>query len=102
MPRTSCTHLDDDEYRVVTGNATHTTMRLVAPPIVPMALANITTLTLRIHITADHNLECQEFWKQEAVDTVIIDKIVCKRVNAPYIEELDDDFSGYRLQRADD
>jgi hypothetical protein len=32
--------LDDDEYRFVTGNASHTTTRLVAPPIVPMALAN--------------------------------------------------------------
>ena len=63
--------LDDDEYRVVTGNATHTTTRLVAPPIVPTALANNTTLTLRARITADHNLKCQEYWKQEAVDAVI-------------------------------
>jgi hypothetical protein len=90
--------LDDDEYRVVTGNATHTTTRLVAPPIVPTALANNTTLTLRARITADHNLECQEYWKQEAVDAVIVDKIVREGVDAPYIEELDDDFIGYSAQ----
>jgi hypothetical protein len=90
--------LDDDEYRIVTGNATHTTTRLMAPPIVPTALTNNTTLTLRARITADHNLECQEFWKQEAVDAVIIDKIVCEGVDAPYIEELDEDFIGYSAQ----
>jgi hypothetical protein len=90
--------LDDDEYRIVTGNATQTTTRLVAPPIVPTALTNTTTLTLRARITADHNLECQEFWKQEAVDAVIVDKIVREGVDAPYIEELDEDFIGYSAQ----
>ena len=90
--------LDDDEYRIVTGNATQTTTRLVAPPIVPTALTNTTTLPLRARITADHNLECQEFWKQEAVDAVIVDKIVREGVDAPYIEELDDDFIGYSEQ----
>jgi hypothetical protein len=90
--------LDDDEYRIVTGNATQTTTRLVAPPIVPTALTNTTTLTLRARITADHNLECQQFWKQEAVDAVIVDKIVHEGVDAPYIEELDEDFIGYSAQ----
>ena len=90
--------LDDDEYRVVTGNATHTTTHRVAPPIVPMALANNTMITLCARITADHNLECQEFWKQEAVDAVIVDKIVREGVDASYIEELDDDFIGYSAQ----
>eukprot|EP00804_Cyclotella_cryptica_P015207 CCRYP_000733-RA/>CCRYP_000733-RA protein AED:0.43 eAED:0.26 QI:0/0/0/1/1/1/3/0/840 len=75
-----------------------TTTRLVAPPIVPTALANYTTITLRARITADHNLECQEFWKQEAVDAVIIEKIVREGVDAPYIEELDNDFIGYSTQ----
>eukprot|EP00804_Cyclotella_cryptica_P015621 CCRYP_003615-RA/>CCRYP_003615-RA protein AED:0.62 eAED:0.37 QI:0/0/0/0.5/1/1/2/0/406 len=90
--------LNDDEYRLVTGDATQTTTRLVAPPIVPIALANNTTITLRARITADHNLECQEFWKQEAVDAVIVEKIVREGVDSPYIEELDDDFIGYSTQ----
>ena len=59
--------LDDDEYRVVTGNATHTTTHLVAPPIVPMALANNTTLTLRACITADHTLEVMAEWSAFAI-----------------------------------
>eukprot|EP00804_Cyclotella_cryptica_P012914 CCRYP_002274-RA/>CCRYP_002274-RA protein AED:0.23 eAED:0.09 QI:0/0/0/1/0/0/2/0/1265 len=90
--------LNDDEYRLVTFDATQTTTRLVAPPIVPTALANNTTITLRARITADHNLECQEFWKQEAVDAVIVEKIVREGVDAPYNEELDDDFIGYSTQ----
>jgi hypothetical protein len=90
--------LDDDEYRVVTGNAMQMTTRLVAPPIVPTALANNTPLTLHARIMADHNLEFQEFWKQEAVDTVIIDKIIREGVDVPYIQELDDDFISYSAQ----
>ena len=66
--------LTDGEYRLVTRNATQATTRLVAPPIVPTKLAKNTTLNLRACITADHNLECQEFWKQEAVDAIIVNK----------------------------
>jgi phosphoribosylformylglycinamidine (FGAM) synthase-like enzyme len=87
--------LTDDKYRLVTGNATQATTCLVAPPIVPTALANNTTLTLCANITADHNLECQEYWKQEAVNAVIVDKIVRKGINAWYIKELNDNFIGY-------
>ena len=35
---------------------------------------------------------------QKAVDAVIVDKIVREGVDAPYIEELDDDFIGYSAQ----
>jgi hypothetical protein len=47
---------------------------------------------------ADHNLECQEFWKQESVDAIIVDKIVCKAVDTAYVEELDDNYIGYGAQ----
>ena len=92
--------LTNNEYRLVTGNVTQATTCLVAPPIVPTALANNTTITLRAGITADHNLECHEYWKQEAVDAVIVDKIVREGVDAPYIEELDDNFIGCSSQTA--
>ena len=39
---------------------------------------------------ADHNLECQEFWKQESVDAIIVDKIVREAFDTAYVEELDD------------
>jgi hypothetical protein len=47
---------------------------------------------------ANHNLECQEYWKQEAVETVIVHKIIHEGVDAMYIKELDDDFIGYNTQ----
>jgi hypothetical protein len=47
---------------------------------------------------ADHNLACQEFWKQESVDAIIVDKIVREAVDAAYVEELDDDYIGYGAQ----
>eukprot|EP00804_Cyclotella_cryptica_P012948 CCRYP_002296-RA/>CCRYP_002296-RA protein AED:0.87 eAED:0.41 QI:0/0/0/0.25/1/1/4/0/505 len=54
--------LNDDEYRLVTGDATQTTTRL--------------TIT----------------------SSAIVEKIVREGVDAPYIEELDDDFIGYSTQ----
>eukprot|EP00804_Cyclotella_cryptica_P027644 CCRYP_010271-RA/>CCRYP_010271-RA protein AED:0.46 eAED:0.43 QI:0/-1/0/1/-1/1/1/0/207 len=90
--------LNDAEYQTVTNVPTLTTTCLVLPPIVPANLANNTTLTHRTRIMADHNLECQEFWKQDSVDAIIVDKIVCKAVDAAYVEELDDDYIGYGAQ----
>jgi hypothetical protein len=52
----------------------------------------------RTRIMADHNLECQEFWKQESVDAIIVDKIVREAVDTAYVEELDDDYIGYGAQ----
>ncbi len=86
--------LNDAEYRTVTNVPTLNTTRLVVPPIVPANLANNTTLTHRTRIMADHNLECQEFWKQESVDAILVDKIVREAVDAAYVEELDDDYIG--------
>jgi hypothetical protein len=90
--------LNDAEYRTVTNVPTLTTTRLVLPPIVPANLANNTTLTHRTRIMADHNLECQELWKQESVNAIIIDKIVREAIDAAYIKELDDDYIGYEAQ----
>ena len=80
--------LDDDEYRLVTGIGTHTTTRLDVPPIMPTTLANNTTLTHRVCIMANHNLECKEYWKQEAIDAIIVNKIVREGVDTTHTEEL--------------
>ena len=90
--------LNNAEYQAVTGVATITTDRLPPPPIVPDGLTNNTTLTHRTRIMADHNLECQEFWKQEAVDAIVVDKIVREAIEPTYVEELDDDYIGYSAQ----
>eukprot|EP00804_Cyclotella_cryptica_P000450 CCRYP_019933-RA/>CCRYP_019933-RA protein AED:0.03 eAED:0.04 QI:0/0/0/1/0.4/0.16/6/0/1642 len=77
--------LNDAEYQTVTNVPTLTTTRLVRPPVVPANLANNTTLTHRTRIMADHNLECQEFWKQESVDAIIVDKIVREAADAAHV-----------------
>ena len=90
--------LNDAEYRTVTGNPDITIDRLTTPPIVAAGLTNTTTLTNRASITGLHNLACQEFWKQEAVDALIVDKIVREAVDFTYVEELEDDYVGYSGQ----
>ena len=90
--------LTDTEYQTVTGSADITTERGTAPPIVPEALANNATLTSRTRVMADHNLACQEFWLQEAVDSIIVDRIVREVIDAAYVEELEDDYVGYSGQ----
>ena len=53
---------------------------------------------IRASITGLHNLACQEFWKQEAVDVLIIDKIVREAIDPTYVEEFKDDYVGYSGQ----
>eukprot|EP00804_Cyclotella_cryptica_P023189 CCRYP_000382-RA/>CCRYP_000382-RA protein AED:0.66 eAED:0.41 QI:0/0/0/0.33/1/1/3/0/253 len=88
----------DTEYQTVTGTPQVTTERVTAPPIVPEALANNATLTSRTRVMADHNLACQEFWLQEAVDAIIVDRIVREVIHVAYIDELEDDYVGYNTQ----
>ena len=87
--------LNEAEYRSVTGNPTIVIDRLLAPPIVPIGLTNTMTLTNRATITGTHNLACQEYWKQEALDAIIVDKIVHEAIDPTYVEELEDDYVGY-------
>ena len=65
--------LSKAEYWTVTTVAAATIDRIVAPPIVPGGLVNNMTITARARIMAEHNLESQEYWKQEAVDAIVID-----------------------------
>jgi len=88
----------DGEYQTVTGTPHNTTERITAPPIVPDALANNAMLMSCTHVMADHNLACQEFWLQEAVNTIIIDCIVREVIDAAYIKELEDNYVGYNTQ----
>jgi hypothetical protein len=68
--------LTNAEYRTVTGNPDITIDPLPPPPIVTAGLTNTTMLTNRASITGLHNLVCQEFWKQEAIDALIVNKIM--------------------------
>jgi hypothetical protein len=77
--------LNDSEYRTVTSIPLLSTTWLVLPPIVPANLANSATLMHHTCIMADHNLECQEFWKQESFDAIIVDMIACEAVDTVYV-----------------
>jgi len=90
--------LTDPEYRTITGNPDIVIERLPAPLIVATGLTNTTMLTNRASITGLHNLACQEFWKQEAVDALIVNKIICKAIDPMYVKELEDDYMGYSGQ----
>ena len=84
--------LNDTEYQTVMG--IQPTELLVLSHL-PAALANNTMITHCVRIMDDHNLECQEFWKQESIDAILVDKIVREAVDTMYVKELDDNFIGY-------
>jgi flagellar hook-associated protein FlgK len=90
--------LNESEYRMVTSVDTADVDRLDTPPIIPANLANNTTVVNRARINATHNLENQEFWKQEAVDAIMVERIVSEVVDSTYVEELEDDYIGYSSQ----
>ena len=93
------TVLYNAEYRSIMGNPDIVINCLQAPPIVPIRLTNNMMLTNRANITGIHNLACQEYWKQEATNRIIINKIVSKAINPTYIKELEDNYIGYRAGR---
>jgi hypothetical protein len=82
--------LTDAEYRSITGNLDILVDRLPTPPIIIMGLTNTTMLTNRVTITGLHNLACHEFWKQEARDAIIVNKVVREAIDPMYVKELED------------
>ena len=76
------------------GNPDIVIDRLPTPSIIATGLTNTTTLTNQASITG----ACQEFWKQEAIDALIVSKIVHKAIDPTYIEELENDYVGYSGQ----
>mgnify|MGYP000128367229 CR=1 FL=1 len=90
--------LTNAEYRSITSNPTIIVDRLLTPLIIPEGLTTTTSLTNRATITGLHNLACQEFWKQEAINAIVVRKIVPEAVDPTYVEELEDDYVGYSGQ----
>jgi hypothetical protein len=90
--------INEADYRTVTGNATSTVNLQIAPPLIPAGLVNNMTITDHTRITATHAIANQEFWKQEAVNAIIVERIVNEIVDATYVEELEDDYVGYSGQ----
>eukprot|EP00804_Cyclotella_cryptica_P029542 CCRYP_020578-RA/>CCRYP_020578-RA protein AED:0.38 eAED:0.35 QI:0/0/0/0.66/0/0/3/0/585 len=90
--------LSDTEYQTVTGTTQNTTERVTGPPIVPEAMANNATLTSHTRMMADHNLSCREFWLQEPVYAIIVDRIVREVMDTAYVEDLEDNYVGYNTQ----
>ena len=90
--------INETDYRTVTAVATANVDPLDAPPLIPVGLVNNMTITDRTRITATHAIEQQEYWKQEAVNAIIVERIVGEIVDATYVEELEDDYIGYSAQ----
>ena len=97
--------LDDTEWRTASGyGATlpngepNNTDRLTRPPLVPVGLTNTMTITARHAITSKDDHDQADFWTQEAVDSIIVDRIVTEIIDAPYVEELEEDYVGYANQ----
>ncbi len=79
--------LTNAEYQTATGAATladgtaNNTDRQAAPPIVPAGLTNNMAISDRIRIMANHNLANHEFWKQEAIDSLLVERLVLQRLH---------------------
>ena len=56
------------------------------------------SITARQAITSKDNRDKAEFWTQEAVDSITVGRIVTEIIDAPYVEELEEDYVGYANQ----
>ena len=47
----------------------------------------------------NHKVGLEEYYKQESMDTIIVECMVTEAVNEIYIEELEDEYTGYSNQK---
>lgn len=90
--------ISDTEFITVTGNATSVTTRQPKPALINPALTNSTTVLVRARLGAEQALAWTEYWKQESVDSVLVERMVKDIIDPEYIEELENDYAGYSNQ----
>ena len=90
--------LDEAEMRLVTGDAAATVDLIAQPPIVPAGLTNGTTIVNRTKINLEHQKKWGNYYKQQSVISVVVQRIVSEAVESEYVEELDDEYLGYANQ----
>ena len=90
--------IDEEEIQSITSDDSATTDRLDTPPLTPDGLTNSTTLINQTKRNAKHKIYQEDYWKQEAVDRVIVNHLAQDIINPDYIEELENDYIGYANQ----
>ena len=90
--------IDEKDFQSITGDDTATTDRLDTPKLTPDRLTNSTTLINQTKINAKQNIEQEEYWKQETVNRVTLNRLEQDIINPAYIKELENDYIGYADQ----
>ena len=97
--------LDNTEWQTASGHGTtlpngnpNNTDRLTKPPLVPVGLTSTMSISARLAITNKDDRDKAEFWTQEAIDSITVGRIVTEIIDAPYVEELEEDYVGYANQ----
>jgi len=97
--------LSDTEWQTASGvgatfpdGTANNTDRQPQPPLIPAGLTNNMTHINRETIKSRHDLANINFWTQEAVDDISVERIVQDIVDEMYVEELDEDYVGYSNQ----
>ena len=97
--------LSDTEWQTASGvgatfpdGTANNTDRQPQPPLIPVGLTNNMTHINRETIKSRHDLANINFWTQEAVDKISVERIVQDIVDEMYVEELDEDYVGYSNQ----
>ena len=90
------------EFITVTGDATSVTTRQPKPALTHPNLTNSTTVINRARYSAEQNLSWTEYWKQESIDSVLVERMIKEIIDKEYIEELENEYAGYSNQKIKD
>ncbi len=87
--------LNDLEYQSATGDNALVTTRQVKPSQVHPLIDNATTTLERAQLNASQGIKLTAYYTQEAVDEIMVERIVNEIVDKHYVEDLEDEYVGY-------
>ena len=90
--------LNDREYQNVTGDNTLVTDLQPKPAQVHPMIDNNTTALERAQLNASQSIQLTAYYSQCAVNEVVVERMVNDIVEKHYVEDLEDEYTGYANQ----
>ena len=88
--------INDAKLQTLTGDATMTVAKMAKPGNLPTGLTNTTPAIVKSRLMAQHRVDETNYTTMIVVEEVAVQKICTDLVEPMYVEELEDDYLGYK------
>ena len=88
--------VNDAKLQTLTGDATMTVAKMAKPGNLPTGLTNTTPAIVKSRLMAQHRVDETNYTTMIVVEEVAVQKICTEIVEPMYVEELEDEFLGFK------